>query len=420
MIKKYTLNNGLRIITEKIEYVKSVSFGIWVKVGSINENADTNGLSHLIEHMLFKGTENRTANQIAEETDNIGGRLNAFTGKDCTCYYIKVLDENLEEAVDILSDMFFNSKFSPNELKKEISVVLEEIKMYDDSPEDIVHDKISEVVFKNSPLENPILGTAKKIKTYTSDDIIKYKNNQYSPTNTVVSVAGNFDEDYLLNLLTEKFSYWQGNEQKEVNLINDYQRQIVGVNKDLEQLHFCLGNQTIGKESDLYYPLMVMNNIFGGTMSSKIFQEIREKRGIVYNIYSFVSNYSKIGLFGIYAGLAYKNLELTLKTILDEMENMKNKQITEKEFIRAKQQIKSDYLLGLESTSSRMSSIGRREVLYNEISTPKEIVEKINAVKMEEVIKVSNMIFDKRNFSVIYTGNLDKHSELQSIFEQLL
>lgn len=420
MIKKYTLNNGLRIVAEKIDYVKSVSFGIWVKVGSTNENDNTNGMSHFIEHMLFKGTKNRSANQIAEDTDNIGGQMNAFTSKDCTCFYIKVLDENLDAAVDILSDMFFNSTFAEEEIEKEISVVIEEIKMYEDSPEDVVHDKLSETVFKNSPLAYPILGTIDNLKSYTRERVLAYKEEQYTPERTVISIAGNFDEDYLIKLLEDKFGKWENKQGLSEILDSDHNRNIIGVNKELEQLHVCMGTKTIGRHDDLYYPLMIMNNLFGGTMSSRIFQEIREKRGLVYSIYSFTSNYAENGLFGIYAGLAYENLEEAIKTILVEMDKMKEAKITEEEFNRAKQQIKSNFILGLESTSSRMSSIGRRELLYNEIITPDEIVDKINAVQLENIIKISKMIFNKENFTVVYTGNLKKHKELQVILEKLL
>ncbi|HBB29995.1 MAG TPA: peptidase M16 [Clostridiales bacterium] len=420
MIKKYTLNNGLRIVAEKIDYVKSVSFGIWVKVGSTNENDNTNGMSHFIEHMLFKGTKNRSANQIAEDTDNIGGQMNAFTSKDCTCFYIKVLDENLDAAVDILSDMFFNSTFAEEEIEKEISVVIEEIKMYEDSPEDVVHDKLSETVFKNSPLAYPILGTIDNLKSYTRERVLAYKEEQYTPERTVISITGNFDEDYLIKLLEDKFGKWENKQGLSEILDSDHNRNIIGVNKELEQLHVCMGTKTIGRHDDLYYPLMIMNNLFGGTMSSRIFQEIREKRGLVYSIYSFTSNYAENGLFGIYAGLAYENLEEAIKTILVEMDKMKEAKITEEEFNRAKQQIKSNFILGLESTSSRMSSIGRRELLYNEIITPDEIVDKINAVQLEDIIKISKMIFNKENFTVVYTGNLKKHKELQVILEKLL
>ncbi len=420
MTKKHTFNNGLRVVTEKIDYVKSVSFGIWLNVGSVNENEETNGMSHFIEHMLFKGTNKRTANEIAEETDNIGGQMNAFTSKECTCFYIKVLDENLFEAVDILSDMFFNSNFDEEEIKKEISVVIEEIKMYEDSPEDVVHDKLAESVFINSNLAYPILGTEENLTSYNKDKILKYMKQKYTPENTVISVAGNFDEEYLFSLLKERYEDWKIESDKDIIEDSSFSREIIGVYKDIEQLHLCIGTKTIDRYSELYYPLMIMNSIFGGSMSSKLFQEVREKRGLVYSIYSFNSNYSKAGLFGIYAGLAYENLEETVVTILNEAENMKSGKISTKEFNRAKQQIKSNFLLGLENTSSRMSSIGRRELLHNEILTTEEVVERINKVKIEDVIEISKTIFNKENLSAVFAGNIKKHTELQSILEKLL
>ncbi len=292
--------------------------------------------------------------------------------------------------------------------------------MYEDSPEDVVHDKLSETVFKNSPLAYPILGTIDNLKSYTRERVLAYKEEQYTPERTVISIAGNFDEDYLIKLLEDKFGKWENKQGLSEILDSDHNRNIIGVNKELEQLHVCMGTKTIGRHDDLYYPLMIMNNLFGGTMSSRIFQEIREKRGLVYSIYSFTSNYAENGLFGIYAGLAYENLEEAIKTILVEMDKMKEAKITEEEFNRAKQQIKSNFILGLESTSSRMSSIGRRELLYNEIITPDEIVDKINAVQLEDIIKISKMIFNKENFTVVYTGNLKKHKELQVILEKLL
>lgn len=420
MIKKHTLKNGLRIMTEKLDFVKSVSMGIWVKVGSVNETDETNGMSHFIEHMLFKGTENRSASEIAEETDSIGGQLNAFTSKDCTCFYIRVLDENITEAVDILSDMFFNSKFHEYDLEKEKSVILEEIKMYEDSPEDLVHDKISEILFKDSSLALPILGTSSNIVTYNRDKIINYKNKHYTPHKTVISVAGNFDEENLLKLLKDKFSIWNSKENDLLNYDKPYKREIKGINKDLEQLHLCIANRTVSRNDELYYPLLVMSNLFGGSMSSRLFQEVREQQGLVYSIYSFSSNYHHTGMFGIYVGLAYENLEKALSTILVEMRKMKDGKITEKEFKRAKQQLKSNYMLGLESTSNIMSSIGRRELVYNKVKTPSQIVEEINNVKIEDIIKISKNIFNKNEFSAVYAGNINKYKDLHDKIENLL
>lgn len=413
MIKKHTLDNGIRIVMEKIDYVRSASIGIWVNVGSNNENEETNGLSHFIEHMLFKGTKNRKANEIAEDIDNLGGQLNAFTSKECTCFYVKVLDENIKESVDILSDMFFNSLFEQEEIDKEISVVIEEIKMYEDSPEDIVHDKLSEVIFRGSPMAYNILGTESNLKTFNEEKVKGYMQENYSPSNTVISIAGSFDEHELINLIEEKFKKWESKEVIHTHLDAEYERKILGINKDLEQLHMCIGNKTFGRHDENYHTLLVLNNLFGGTMSSRIFQEVREKKGLVYSIYSFVSNYKNTGIFSIYAGMSHDQVEDALRTILKEMINIKNGNLTQEEFIRAKQQIKGNYILSLESTSSRMSAIGRRELLYNEILSPEEVIEGINNVKIEDVVKVAKELFTIDNLSITFTGNLNKHPHIE-------
>ena len=420
MINKYTLDNGIRIVAEKIEYVKSASIGIWVKVGSNNENDETNGLSHFIEHMLFKGTENRKANEIAEDIDNLGGQINAFTSKECTCFYVKVLDENINEAVDILSDMFFYSLFEQEEIDKEISVVIEEIKMYEDSPEDVVHDKLTEIIFDKSPMAYNILGTEQNLKTFNTKKVIDYMKKNYSPYNTVISIAGNFEEESFIKLIKEKFENWQNENIIHTDIDSDYERKIVGINKDLEQLHICIGNKTIGRHDDFYYPLLVLNNIFGGTMSSRVFQEVREKKGLVYSIYSFVSNYTNSGIFSIYAGMSYDQIEDALRTVLQEMTNMKNGDITLKEFKRAKQQIKGNYILGLESTSSRMSSIGRRELIYDEVVYPEDIIKSINDVKFEDVLMMTKELFDIDKLSITYTGNLNKHKDIDEKIKKVL
>ena len=420
MIRKHTLDNGVRIVMEKIDYVRSASIGIWVNVGSHNENEETNGLSHFIEHMLFKGTKNRKANEIAEEIDSIGGQINAFTSKECTCFYVKVLDENIKESMDILTDMFFNSLFSQEEIEKEISVVIEEIKMYEDSPEDIVHDKLSEIIFNESPMAYNILGTEKNLKTFNRDKVKNYMDENYSPSNTVISIAGNFNEDKFIELAESKFSSWVNKEVSKIYKKSNYQRKVAGINKDLEQLHMCIGNITFGRHDKNYHSLLVLNNLFGGTMSSRIFQEVRENKGLVYSIYSFVSNYSETGIFSIYAGMSHEQVEDALRTILMEMVSIKNGNISEEEFQRAKQQIKGNYILSLESTSSRMSAIGRRELLYNEILYPDEVIEAINNVKIEDVLDVAKDLFDIDNLSITFTGNLKKYFDIEEKINKVL
>lgn len=420
MINKLTLDNGVRIVWEKIDYVKSASLGIWVNVGSSNEDEETNGLSHFIEHMLFKGTSNRKPNEIAEQMDSLGAQLNAFTSKDCTCFYVKVLDENIEEAMDILQDMYFNSLFLQEEIDKEISVVIEEIKMYEDSPEDVVHDKLSELVFENTSMALNILGTEKNLKTFTTKKVIDYMKKYYSPQNTVIAIAGSFDEQRFIELVKKYFVNWSSSNVVSNYVDVEYKRNILGINKDLEQLHLCIGTKTIGRDHPNYYPLIVLNNLFGGSMSSRIFQEVREKRGLVYSVYSSVSNYKDTGIMSIYAGLSYDQIEEALRTILKEMTSIKNGNITKEEFNRAKQQIKGNYILGLESTSSRMSAIGRRELLYGEIQYPEEVIENIKNVKMENVLDVAKTLFNIDNLSITFAGNLKKHKYVEEKINKVI
>jgi predicted Zn-dependent peptidase len=316
--------------------------------------------------------------------------------------------------------MFFNSLFQQEEIDKEISVVIEEIKMYEDSPEDVVHDKLTELIFKNSPMAYNILGTEENLKTFTTKKVVEYMKKNYTPYNTVIAVAGSFDEQEFVRMINEKFKDWHNDNIKHVDPEAEYKRSVVGVNKDLEQLHMCIGNKTIGRHHKNYYPLLVLNNLFGGTMSSRIFQEVREKKGLVYSIYSFVSNYSNTGIFSIYAGMSYNQAEDALRTILKEMISIKNGNISDEEFNRAKQQIKGNYILGLESTSSRMSSIGRRELLYNEIQYPEEVIESINNVKKKDVLNVAAELFDIDSLSITFTGNLNKNKDIEDKINKVL
>ncbi len=242
----------------------------------------------------------------------------------------------------------------------------------------------------------------------------------YSPYNTVIAIAGNFDEERFVELIKAKFEHWQNENSPSINIDGEYERKIVGINKELEQLHLCIGNKTIGRHDPCYYPLLVLNNIFGGTMSSRVFQEVREKKGLVYSIYSFVSNYTNNGIFSIYAGMSYDQIEDALRTIFKEMTSMKNGNITLEEFKRAKQQIKGNYILGLESTSSRMSSIGRRELIYDEVVYPDDIIRSINDVKYEDVLKITNDLFDINKLSITYTGNLNKHKDIGDKINKIL
>lgn len=419
MFKKITLKNGLRVVSEKIPYVKSVSIGIWVGAGSRNETNSNNGISHFIEHMLFKGTEKRTAKEIAESIDNIGGQLNAFTGKECTCYYAKILDSHIDVAMDVLSDMFFNSKFEPKDIDIERRVILEEIGMYEDSPEELVHDVLSETSWRGNSLGYPILGTNKSLKKIDRKTIKGYVQKRYNPSNSVISIAGNFEEDNLMELIDKYFSHWTG-EAVEDEELNPAQF-ICDVNikqKETEQVHICMGFNGIEHGNDKVYTLLAINNIFGGGMSSRLFQKIREEKGLVYSIYSYPSSYKSAGLFVIYAGMNPEHLNQVIEMSIKEVEILIRDGISEDELQKSKEQLKGNYILGLESTSSRMNSIGKSELMLGHIYTPEEILEKIDDINMEQVRNVIEQVFKFENTSFAGVGNIRDEAGIKKLFNR--
>lgn len=404
MLKKFVLKNGVRVVCEYIPYVRSVTLGIWVKTGSRNENVRNNGVSHFIEHMLFKGTDKRSAAEIAESIDNIGGQLNAFTGKECTCYYAKTLDEHLDIAMDVLSDMLTNSTFTKKDIALEKRVILEEIGMYEDSPEELVHDILSETVWDGSAIGYPILGTAKSLRGINQETIKEYMKDRYTPGNMVISVAGNFDESKLEDMLETYFNSGIPGDETENNVENvDFRPEVKVREKDTEQVHICIGFEGIKNGDDALYPLLAVNNIFGGGMSSRLFQKIREKKGLVYSIYSYPTIYNDAGLFTIYAGMKPENLNEVTKLIYDEVRVLLKKGIAKQEFEKSREQLKGSYILGLESTSSRMSSIGKSELLLGRIYTQEEILGKIEKITMDGMNQIIRSIFnlDKVGISVV-------------------
>jgi predicted Zn-dependent peptidase len=416
MYKRIKLENGVRVVCEKIPYLRSVSIGIWVGTGSRNESQSNNGISHFIEHMLFKGTDNRSAREIADSIDSIGGQLNAFTGKECTCYYTKTLDSHADIALDVLSDMFFNSRFEEKDIEVEKKVILEEIGMYEDSPEELVHDILSETVWEDNSLGLPILGTRETLLNINKDKIKAYINERYLPQNTVIAVAGNFEEDRIIDVIKEKFGGWNAS-GKDSKTIEDAKFKVnskIKV-KDTEQIHICMGFEGVAHGSDELYPLLAVNNVLGGGMSSRMFQKIREEKGLVYSIYSYPSSYKNAGLFTIYAGMNAEHLEKVVELIIKEIKILLKEGLSKDELEKSKEQLKGSYILGLESTSSRMNSMGKSEVLMDRIYTPDEILKKIDAVNQESVERVIKQIFclDKISFAIV--GNIKKEIDIRKI-----
>lgn len=392
------------MVMEEIPYVQSVSVGIWVKAGSVDETAKNSGISHFIEHMLFKGTEKRSAKMIAEDVDRIGGQMNAFTGKEATCYYIKTLSSNVDLAADILIDMFLNSKFDKAEMVKEKSVICEEIKMIEDSPEDDAHDIISELVFKGTPLAKSIIGTPGSLSGITQNAIKKYLAEEYTRDNIVVSVAGNFDEQKVCDLFDGKLIQLNAKKADKPTEHTDYKPSYRVKIKDIEQSHLCLGLQGVSLDDRRYFSLALLNNIMGGSMSSRLFQNIREEKGLAYSVYSMASSFTNSGYFNIYAGVSHDKVKDAILGIKEELKLLNEKGITTDELQTAKEQLKGSYIFGLENVNGRMFSLGKNTLLLNKIFTPEEIIKNIDEVTMDGIKEVSDLITDIQQYSGILIG----------------
>ncbi|MDL2217073.1 insulinase family protein [Christensenellaceae bacterium OttesenSCG-928-M15] len=412
MIINETLKNGIRVIGETMEHVRSCAVGVWVATGSVNELENEGGISHFIEHMLFKGTEVRSAQDIAAQMDGIGGNINAFTSKECTCYYVKVLDEHLPLAVDILSDIVLHSKLDPEELKKEQGVVCEEILMTQDSPEDLAHETISSLYYQDDPLARPILGTEQSVRSFTRESLQTYMKRQYIAKRVVVAAAGHFDKEKLLALITEKFQDMPEGEA-EADKPNQAPggRRYAGVEKDIEQVHICLALPGTAMDADDQYPLFVLNNTLGGSMSSRLFQKIREERGMAYSIYSYPSSYKSAGAFSMYAGTGEKQAPEVIRLILEELAAMRKDGITEQEFKRSQDQLKGSYVLAQEGTSSRMNALGKTMLLLNREYDEKHTLGKIEAVTRDDVVRVLEKVLDRDHLSAVCVGRVKKQEK---------
>lgn len=396
-MKKMKLKNGLRVVMEEIPTSRSVSFGIWVKNGSRNEDDLNNGVSHFIEHMLFKGTDRFDAKAIAEQFDAIGGNVNAFTSKEYTCYYAKVLDEHLPIAVDVLSDMFFNSKFDSEELAKEKNVILEEISMYEDTPDDMVHDLISLAAYGDHPLAYPILGTEEKLNAMDQTTLRDFMKERYTIENTVISLAGNIDAEHIMELLEQYFgSFDLHGEIQEVSEPVFKGEQLFH-KKKTEQNHICLAFPGCSIHDNKQYAMALINNAIGGGMSSRLFQEIREKRGLAYSVYSYHSAHADSGLFTIYAGTAPKQTKEVMELTIALLKDLAVNGLSEEELRKGKEQLKGSLILSLEGTGSRMNRNGKNELMVGKHQTLDQMIEKIENVTMDDI----NVVLD-RMFAVPY------------------
>lgn len=401
----YVLPNGLRVVLEHIPTCRSVSFGIWAKTGSRNETVAQNGLSHFIEHMLFKGTERHSAKDIAELFDGIGGNVNAFTTKEYTCYFVKVLDEHLPLAMDALADMFFQSKFDPQELEKERNVILEEISMYEDTPDDLVHDLMAKAAFGDHALGQTILGLQENLHRFQPDDLKNYMNEYYGISNIVVSMAGNFNDD-VMELVSKHFGGFANKGKEAVLHKPAFQSGAIYHEKKTEQNHICLSLPGCSMKDERQYAMILLNNAIGGGMSSRLFQEIREKRGLAYSVYSYHTAYIDTGLFTIYTGTAPKQTEEVLKVSMDIIGDVLTKGLSEAELRKGKEQLKGSLILSLESTSSRMNRLGKNELMLGRHYSLDQIIERIESVELDQIRELTQEIFSNP-FATAMVGQSD-------------
>jgi predicted Zn-dependent peptidase len=404
MIRKTVLDNGVRIVSEKVPGVRSVAIGIWVCAGSRYEANEDAGVSHLIEHLLFKGTERRTGREITEAIESVGGQLNAFTSKEYTCYYARVLDEHLPLAIDVLSDMFFSSLFAPEDIEKEKQVVEEEIRMFEDTPDEIIHDLFTQTIWDGHPLGRPVIGTLESVRNLTREKVLDYYRNYYSPPHIVVAAAGNADHEQIVDLLGPSFSN-VSQKPKEHHVTPPKPHPGFKIfYKDLEQVQVCIGVPGPDQYDERIYALQILNNVLGGDAGSRLFQKIREERGLVYSVYSYYSVFQDAGLITVYAGTSPSKLEEVLELIQKELESIAKEGITQEELEKTKEQIKGSLFLALESVSTRMQRLGKFELMYKRYLSPEEIIGKILRVTREDVLDLARSCFDQSKLTITVLG----------------
>ena len=407
MYAKSALPNGVRIVTERIPTVRSASIGIWADVGSACEPANQRGISHLIEHMLFKGTRRRTARQIAETMDRVGGNLNAFTDKESTCYYARVIDKHVPLAIDVLTDMFLGSLFDPEDLRREQSVVLEEIKMYDDTPDEVINDEFMRLMWASSSLGDPVIGFPHTIASVTADDLRRHMRERYAPETVVVTVAGGIEHDAIVESFSHAFDQFEGSATP---LPEERVRLSPGRlvrSRDVEQVYIIVGTRGLSAADEDRYALSIIDTALGGGMSSRLFQEIREERGLAYSVSSFQVSYRDAGLFAVSAGTSAEHAQETIDLTRSAFEEMYEHGLREAEIDLAKEHLKGSLTLALESVSGRMMRLGRNELTFGRQISEEELERKIDAVTIEDVRRIAKTIFAPEGWGLCVLGPVD-------------
>ncbi len=407
-IERTVLPNGLRVITEKVPHVRSISVGVWIGTGSREEEPHQTGISHFVEHMLFKGTKNRTAEQIARSVDSIGGGLDAFTSKELASYNVKVLDEHLPTAFDIVSDLVRNPLFEKADIEKEKSVILEELKMEVDNPEYLIHEIFSKNFWKGHSLGRPILGTQQTIRSFDRDKLKRYYQQFYTPKNIVITAAGNLTHRRMVRLAEDQFGDLKRRPMPKADGPPQPHAPLVFHNKNsLEQVHVYLGVPSVPMPHRERFACYILNAILGGGMSSRLFQNIREKQGLAYTVYSELSMYHDAGCMLIYAGTSPKSAGRVIDSVVDELQQMVDQPVTAEELRRAKDHLKGSFVLGLESTTSRMGNLARQELYFKRFFTIDEMLDSVERVTAPEVQKMAAQFFDPKKIAVTALGRLD-------------
>ena len=403
MFKRIYLENNVPVVTESLKNMRSVVLGIWVKVGSRNETTDKNGISHCLEHMFFKGTKKRSVRDIAFEIDSLGGDLNAFTSREHTTFYIKVLDEYLEKGIELLSDIFLHPVFPEDELEKEKKIIKEEIKMVEDTPDEYIHDLFTQTIWGDTGLGQPVLGRRETVKSFTKNDLLTHIRRYYGTRDIIISCAGNFEHDLLIQNLKKNLGNLRRGSEPERRPPPQYNGKVAVFKKDLAEAHICLGVKGISQTSKDRYNLFVLNTILGAGISSRLFQEIREKRGLAYSIYSFIASYFDTGIWGVSAGVSRKKVREVLELIIKGMSSLRDT-LAEAELKRAKEQLKGNIILGLESTSSRMNNIARQEIYHGRYYSPREIIHEIESITLGQIKELVEKLVQKEYFSLTVYG----------------
>jgi len=407
-INRESLPNGLTIITEEMEHIRSASIGIWIKTGSRDEDLQWNGISHFIEHMVFKGTQNRSAEEIARQVDSIGGNMDAFTAKECVCFNVKVLDEHVPIAMDVLSDLVLNPVFDVQDIARERGVILEEIKMDEDNPDYLVHEIFTQNFWKDHPLGKPILGTKDTVKRFDREPVADFYAQRFSPGNVTICAAGHLKHREFVDLVAKHFQHMKpvknGFHSSQPKIVP---RIIMRNKKALEQVQICIGVPSHPIAHEQRHASYILNTLLGGGMSSRLFQNIRERQGLAYAIYSDLSPYRDTGCLSVYAGTSRESASKVVQSVVSEFRKLKQERVPEDELRRAKDQLKGSLMLSLESSTARMSNLARQEMYFDSFYGLDELIQKIEDVKAEDLQRLANEFFQTNSIAVTVLGNLN-------------